>query len=402
MLNQLSRWVAALLPLILCVPALRAQVWPKPNNPAPPLAISELLNAPKGETATWNSLRGKAVVLEFWATWCGGCVANIPHLNALAQKFKGQPIQFVSITDESEDVVARFLKEIPIDGWVALDSEDATFKAYGILGRPTTALIDSTGVLRAITGAVTSVNEDVLNSLIAGKAIGLHSPGAPPPPLGLEASAPSPLVQVLIRPAAPTNVSGYSPGSELTAGGRFDGWGLTLAEILSEAYDIPSQRIEGPEWCNETRYDLSVTVPHGEDSRRWPLVLQSLAATFDLQLERKPRETRVYVLRSISGQPLKLRASSSPKSSRWRQNGKYEFVSAKLAALTSVVQQRLGSPVFDETGLNGRYDFELTLTDTTAAAVEQAIRDQLGLDLIPSQRKLDYLVVRSAVEPRTW
>lgn len=399
--RQVARW---LLPLhvLLCVPTLRAQTWPKPNNPAPQLHIRELLNAPKGTTATWNSLRGKAVVLEFWATWCGGCVANIPHLNALAEKFKGQPIQFVSITDESKAVVARFLKEIPIDGWVALDSDDATFKAYGILGRPTTALVDSAGVVRAVTGAVTSVNEDVLDKLIAGKELSFPNYSATQPALGMEPSAPSPLVQVLIRPSAPVGISGYSAGAEVVTGGRFDGWGLTLTDILSDAYDIPVKRIEAPKWCSETRYDLSVTVPHGEDSQRWPLVQQSLAATFDLRLERQSRQTYVYVLRSISGQPSKLHAATSASRSAWHQNGKYEFVGVKAESLTSLIQQLVGSPVFDETNLNGRYDFELTIADKTTTGIVRAVRDQLGLELIPSQRKLDYLVVRSAIEPKTW
>lgn len=49
---------------------------------APELGIEKFLQAPEGEK-TLSALKGKVIVLEFWATWCGPCVAAIPHLNQL-------------------------------------------------------------------------------------------------------------------------------------------------------------------------------------------------------------------------------------------------------------------------------------------------------------------------------
>lgn len=400
---MLYRFMLGLLVLLSFCSPLHARTLPQWNQTAPPLTIQLLLNAPQGAAANWDFLHGRAVVLEFWATWCGGCVANIPHLNALSQKFRGQPMQFISITDEPRDIVSRFLKETPINGWVALDSNDATFKAYGVLGRPTIALIDSSGVLRAVTGAPSQVNESVLNQLIEGKALNFPAPSDEPPPLGMEPGAPVPLVQVLIRPAAPSSISGYSPGAEIPKGGRFDLWGIPLTEMLSDASDVPVERIEAPSWCNETLYDLTVTVPQGEAQQRWLLVMQVLEATFQLQVQREQRETSVYVLRTLPGQPSKLQPTTSASSSAWHKDGAYEFIDAKASALASIAQGRLRIPVFDETGLTSRYDFKLTMGPSNdEATIAHAFREQLGLELVPSQRKLDYLVVKSAVAPRTW
>jgi thiol-disulfide isomerase/thioredoxin len=64
-----------------------ASLWahPEKGSPAPSLDRLKLLQAPVGARADWASLKGKVVVLEFWATWCSPCVASLPHLNQLVE-----------------------------------------------------------------------------------------------------------------------------------------------------------------------------------------------------------------------------------------------------------------------------------------------------------------------------
>jgi len=84
---------------------------PRAGEAAPELGLEQVLQAPSGTEASWEKLGGKVVVLEFWATWCAPCIAAIPHLNELADHFKGKPVQFIAITDEKADVVEGFLKK---------------------------------------------------------------------------------------------------------------------------------------------------------------------------------------------------------------------------------------------------------------------------------------------------
>src|SRR6266446_6561216 len=78
-------------------PALQAETGVKVGSSAPPLTLQKVLQAPEGIHGTWEELRGQAVVIEFWATWCGGCVDNIPHLNELAERFASRPLQFINV-----------------------------------------------------------------------------------------------------------------------------------------------------------------------------------------------------------------------------------------------------------------------------------------------------------------
>lgn len=148
------------------------------GQPAPPLTLPQLLQAPEGAAANWPALRGKAVVLEFWATWCVPCVEQMPRWNALVERFKDRPVEFIAITYEDADTVASFLEKRPVGGWVGLDHGGVTFNAFGVESVPQTVLVDEKGIIRAIT-SIHSLTEAVIERLIDGREVDL--PGRPAP-----------------------------------------------------------------------------------------------------------------------------------------------------------------------------------------------------------------------------
>jgi thiol-disulfide isomerase/thioredoxin len=124
---------------------------PELGKPAPPLSLSRILFAPSDANVTWQALHGKVVVIEFWATWCGPCRESIPHWNELVETFKDKPVQFLAITEESEQVVAAFLKQTPIHSWVGFDGPGKSMRdLYGIQGIPTTVIVDTNGIVAAV------------------------------------------------------------------------------------------------------------------------------------------------------------------------------------------------------------------------------------------------------------
>lgn len=94
-----------------------------------------------------DQLKGKVVLLNFWATWCPSCVREIPSLNALYQKMKGKDftILAVSLDEEGWSVVDAFQKKTPLEMTVLLDRKGDVASLYGTYQLPESYLIDKKG-----------------------------------------------------------------------------------------------------------------------------------------------------------------------------------------------------------------------------------------------------------------
>jgi len=136
------------------VPADPAGV--KVGDLRPPLEFRFLSGA---KAPTWDAMKGRVVVMDFWATWCPPCVGAIPKMNQLHREF-AKDATFVSITYEPEPHVRQFLKEHPIDGDVGIDEALATFKGFQAWGIPVVYLFDRQGKL------VSAVHPDNLTSAV--------------------------------------------------------------------------------------------------------------------------------------------------------------------------------------------------------------------------------------------
>lgn len=116
----------------------------------------------------WASLKGRVVVIEFWATWCPPCIKNIPHLNELAQQFENKPVTFISLTYEPEQMVEKFQKDHPIKTMIGLDNDFAMFKSYKAWGIPMTVIVNKNGRIASVLHP-DNLNESVINEVLSGK-----------------------------------------------------------------------------------------------------------------------------------------------------------------------------------------------------------------------------------------
>jgi thiol-disulfide isomerase/thioredoxin len=133
----------------------------------------------------WASLKGQVVVIEFWATWCPPCIENIPHMNTLVKTFNDEPVTFISVTYENEEMVEEFLKKYSLDATIGLDRDFAMFRSFKAWGIPMAVVVGTNGRIAAVVHPK-NLSESVLNEVLAGEVPRVDSAKPWPDPEGAE------------------------------------------------------------------------------------------------------------------------------------------------------------------------------------------------------------------------
>ena len=130
--------------------SLRVVAGVQVGQSAPPISLP-LLATDNAEVLTLDSLRGKVVYLDFWASWCGPCRVSFPQLEELRQELGPRGFEVLAVNvDEFEPDALRFLEEVSVSYPVVRDGAGDTPATYGILGMPTGYLIDRSGTVRLV------------------------------------------------------------------------------------------------------------------------------------------------------------------------------------------------------------------------------------------------------------
>lgn len=134
------------LALLLATPTLAGVAT---GQPAPALSYPKLPG--NNDHTSLESLRGKIVYLDFWASWCGPCRLSFPQLESLRADLgvRGFEVLAVSVDENLEDALA-FLEEHHVSYPVVWDPSGESPAAWGILGMPTGYLIDRQGVVKLV------------------------------------------------------------------------------------------------------------------------------------------------------------------------------------------------------------------------------------------------------------
>ena len=394
---------------------------PVQNQPAPKIELKKLLNAPDGAATSWDALRGKVVVLEFWATWCGPCVASIPVMNKIETSHDGDPIVFIHVTDEEESVVAKFLEKTPIHGWVGLDDDRNTFKHYAPNGLPALAIVGKQGrFLGWSDPRVLAIEPEIFKDVLAtgsSDQIGATQGTREDPLADVQRDEPTGgkthnLCDIVIR---------RSDDSSASRGGGGDGRGLwnfdkPLIDHIGFFCDFPRAKIITTAALPEDHYDIIARVKTHAPAEVKDAVCRLIDATFDLSFTREKRLMDVYVLKPIPGREPTLTRSwggaygdaethlSAPSKEileRMKKGENFFFTLAPLTWLANNVSGGVDKPVVAELGdLPDKapevYSFCFPYPRDDVEAFRKAFEEHVGLTLVPAQREVEVLIVGPA------
>lgn len=134
---------------------------PSEQKPAPEISVVSLDN----QVLALSSLKGKVVLLNFWATWCPPCREEIPSMMKLNSLMAGKPFQMVcvSIDEGGKEAVESFFKNTVFSLPAYIDATNQAAKTYGITGVPETFVIDKNGlVVKKVIGGMDWNSPDVI------------------------------------------------------------------------------------------------------------------------------------------------------------------------------------------------------------------------------------------------
>ena len=394
--RQLARY-AVLVLLVSC--AGKASAQDRVGHAAPPLHFDALLQAPAGARTDWPSLRGKVVVLEFWATWCLKCVEDFPRLNELASSVDSSKVVFVAITDEESDVVQHLLNKRKLASWVAIDKAGTTFRSYGVEARPTTVVVDTAGRIVAVTDPE-SLQASELAELTKGrntfpkatltsvKPTSDHAKGLA---LAGNQEEPRPSLEVSASPSK----RGSSPYYESSHSGDENFKGLSAESALTLAYSVSSKRIHLDDPLPDTPFDLKIHGPYLSSIGRLALLKTLTSTLFNLQVTPITANEEVYVLtRNAKVAPALTEAAMSLDMTIMLDQGDHYLVPGRtVAQLGSALESTADLPVVDETGASGAYDWQLAKGDF--AAQRSDLLSRYGIHIEKELRTIPVIEVRA-------
>ncbi|MGA8939199.1 MAG: redoxin domain-containing protein [Acidobacteriaceae bacterium] len=382
---------------------------PKVGSVAPALSFTKVLHAPAGERVSLRTMRGRVVVLEFWATWCAPCVGEIPVLNALASSLDPKKVQFISVDDEDPKVVEAFLKRKPIDGWVGLDGTGGMFKRYGVDSRPATVVIGPDG--RVVSNSVRpeALQREKLLELAAGKKTEVGGKVDAKVQAQLDANVSKAFAAEIGSAAGPADalfdlrVSAAEKSAEKTdthvmmmGKGKLDITHADVKTLLSIGAGVAEGRLKVEGKLPDGEFNLHVNAPGAEKKELDRAVEMAVAAATGVRIEHETKNEDALVLTALPDAKGKLAGAAIGFAAYQKKTHMLRCLGASVDQVASALEEALGKPVVNETSLTGSVTMDIPLAEGDVAAANEALGKALGWKLTPALLPIERVVVKAA------
>jgi uncharacterized protein (TIGR03435 family) len=399
---------------------------PAVGDAAPELSADGVLDGAlggDGDSPGLERFRGRAVVLEFSAGWCGPCRAMVPHMNEVYSAFRdSKDVAFLAVTNEGKQAAEAFRSGTGMQMPLAYDADGSTYESYWIEGVPHVFLIDREGKIAA-AGHPAFITPKAIGALIKGEPVVLEDggdAGGEREPVRVDwdmggmAFDPESMSAMLAADAAQSEALGpavayavlrpaekfrkFSIGREGAKDIREKG--TSARHLVSVCYGFDDQHIEDLAGLPERdAFDLECRAADDtlESARRLGRAL--LESTFGFEAREEEAPAKVWLLRRVAGGAEPARAGAPDGESHSIMPGDIDAPAATAAEFAGFIGWIFPEPVIDETGLEGRYDFrlrwDLTAEPDSPEGLHRALRES-GFELVEGERPVRRLVL----EPR--
>jgi hypothetical protein len=216
------------------------------------------------------------------------------------------------------------------------------------------------------------------------------------------ATAPKPLLDISIRPGDPAGRStiAHRPGKNDDSY-AYDFLNTPLKTLMQVAGGIPGSRLV-VHGGTDAKYSLHVSAPGGDFDQLAPAIQLAIVTATGTKLSHVATMEDAYVLQTTPRAASLLPPASSEQGSMCFYNakaGKLVMMQTSLDDLAQQLEEILGKPVVNETGLTGNFDANFDLPKSDMEAAKVALEKNLGLTLVKAQRSIDRIVLDAPPAP---
>jgi thiol-disulfide isomerase/thioredoxin len=325
------------------------------ENPIPELDLSVITDIQTGkiQQEKLSDSNGKIKILDFWATWCGPCIAKMGDLQKLKKEFPND-LEIISISDETIDKILPFVQKRNLPFRFVVDKESIISNKFEIGALPFTILIDKKGIIKKINGSET-ITAKIVKDLVDDKSVVFPVNIQLVPIENISDTTRKEIQNQRIftkyQPNIPSFVKDETNGEY--AGRRVMMYNLTLQQIVNflngygQSYKI---NLDNSDVNKEKLYCLDFIFEDKDASQRGKLALDFVLKKFPEKIKINAEKVKGYVLELGNKAKIPEVAEKSVK-----------FVStATTQDLTQDLSQLMQVPV--KNGVNYNHRFILTMS----------------------------------------
>ncbi|SDF46827.1 soil-associated protein, TIGR03435 family [Mucilaginibacter pineti] len=387
------------LSLLLLISCAYAQV--KNHEVVPDINFTTVLNAPVKAT-TLSQLKGKIILIEFWATWCGACLEAMPHLKQLQQKYPDR-LQVITVTEETAKRTGQYLASRPSNLWFAVDTGGSIAKIFPHQLITHSVLISSEGKLIANTNPE-SITDLLIDSIVNKKEIHVSEKK------DFQISSEDELINTVF-PATETLKKRFDMQPEIKGarglstayltdstwhGKRITAINCNIVALYRVAYgNFPYRRVIDSSHTQENspRYCLDIIVEN--KTELLPTMQNELLKRFDVQARIENQLKDVYVLKVTD--PVKFKGIPVNRSGIRTYMGRHGEIDQQGLTMTDFANylENNGTGrllVVDETHVDKKFDIKFSFQPENPQSLTD-ILTAMGLRLNKEKRKVQMLTL---------